>query len=125
MEGKGNLEVAFSVLKKLGIENIPIVGLAKRLEEVFIPVLSTLNQLVRIVLDLSYSEELEMKLIDLQLIIRSKKGIQIYLSHHLNLYTRFRKETLFFKCIIELFREYKDYFPAYSRGNKLEKLRFL
>ena len=35
--GKGQLGVAFSVLKKLGIENIPIVGLAKRLEEVFIP----------------------------------------------------------------------------------------
>ena len=84
--GKGQLGVAFSVLKKLGIENIPIVGLAKRLEEVFIPGLKHHNQLVRIVLDLSYSEELEMKLIDLQLIIRSKKGIQIYLSHHLNLY---------------------------------------
>ena len=35
--GKGQLGVAFSVLKKLGLENIPIIGLAKRLEEVFIP----------------------------------------------------------------------------------------
>ena len=35
--GKGQLGVAFSVLKKLGLEHIPIIGLAKRLEEVFIP----------------------------------------------------------------------------------------
>ena len=35
--GKGQLGVALSVLKKLGLEHIPIIGLAKRLEEVFIP----------------------------------------------------------------------------------------
>ena len=35
--GKGQLGVAFSVLKKLGLEHIPIIGLAKRLEEVFMP----------------------------------------------------------------------------------------
>ena len=35
--GKGQLGVALSVLKKLGLEDIPIIGLAKRLEEVFIP----------------------------------------------------------------------------------------
>ena len=35
--GKGQLGVAFSVLKKLGLQHIPIVGLAKRLEEVFVP----------------------------------------------------------------------------------------
>ena len=35
--GKGQLSVAFSVLKELGLEHIPIIGLAKRLEEVFIP----------------------------------------------------------------------------------------
>ena len=35
--GKGQLGVAFSALKKLGLEHIPIIGLAKRLEEVFIP----------------------------------------------------------------------------------------
>ena len=35
--GKGQLGIAFSVLKRLGLEHIPIIGLAKRLEEVFIP----------------------------------------------------------------------------------------
>lgn len=36
--GKGQLSSAYSVLKELGIENrVPIVGLAKRLEEVFYP----------------------------------------------------------------------------------------
>jgi len=35
--GKGQLSSALSVLKKLGITNIPIIGLAKRLEEIFIP----------------------------------------------------------------------------------------
>ncbi len=34
--GKGQLNAAYSVLKALGIE-IPIIGLAKRLEEIFIP----------------------------------------------------------------------------------------
>lgn len=35
--GKGQLSTAVSVLQKMGIEDQPIVGLAKRLEEVFIP----------------------------------------------------------------------------------------
>ena len=35
--GKGQLSSAVQVLKKLGITNTPIIGLAKRLEEVFIP----------------------------------------------------------------------------------------
>ncbi|TFG06390.1 MAG: excinuclease ABC subunit C, partial [Promethearchaeota archaeon] len=34
--GKGQLNAAFSVLEDLGIENIPIIGLAKRLEEIFL-----------------------------------------------------------------------------------------
>jgi excinuclease ABC subunit C len=35
--GKGQLSSAMEALKKLGIENQPIIGLAKRLEEVFLP----------------------------------------------------------------------------------------
>jgi excinuclease ABC subunit C len=35
--GKGQLSSAVQVLQKLGIENQPIIGLAKRLEEVFVP----------------------------------------------------------------------------------------
>ncbi len=35
--GKGQLSSAVSALKNLGIENQPIIGLAKRLEEVFLP----------------------------------------------------------------------------------------
>ncbi|MBM4175655.1 MAG: excinuclease ABC subunit C [Ignavibacteria bacterium] len=35
--GKGQLSSAVRVLKKLGLTNIPIIGLAKRLEEIFIP----------------------------------------------------------------------------------------
>ncbi len=35
--GKGQLNVAKSVLDKLGLNNIPVIGLAKRLEEVFVP----------------------------------------------------------------------------------------
>jgi len=35
--GKGQLSSALDVLDKLGIRNQPIVGLAKRLEEVFVP----------------------------------------------------------------------------------------
>jgi excinuclease ABC subunit C len=36
--GKGQLSSAYGVLKELGIENkVPIVGLAKRLEEIFYP----------------------------------------------------------------------------------------
>jgi excinuclease ABC subunit C len=35
--GKGQLSSALDVLNKLGIKNQPIVGLAKRLEEVFVP----------------------------------------------------------------------------------------
>jgi excinuclease ABC subunit C len=35
--GKGQLSSALDVLDKLGIENQPIIGLAKRLEEVFVP----------------------------------------------------------------------------------------
>jgi excinuclease ABC subunit C len=35
--GKGQLSVAVSVLNELKIEHIPIIGLAKRLEEVFLP----------------------------------------------------------------------------------------
>lgn len=35
--GKGQLSVAKEVLNELGLNNVPIIGLAKRLEEVFIP----------------------------------------------------------------------------------------
>ncbi|MFX0049404.1 MAG: excinuclease ABC subunit UvrC [Candidatus Hermodarchaeota archaeon] len=35
--GKGQLNAGFSVLKDLGIEGIPIIGLAKKLEEIFVP----------------------------------------------------------------------------------------
>jgi excinuclease ABC subunit C len=35
--GKGQLSSALNVLSKLGIRNQPIIGLAKRLEEVFVP----------------------------------------------------------------------------------------
>jgi excinuclease ABC subunit C len=35
--GKGQLSSAVGVLNKLGIKKIPIIGLAKRLEEVFLP----------------------------------------------------------------------------------------
>jgi excinuclease ABC subunit C len=35
--GKGQLSVAKEVLNELGLNNIPVIGLAKRLEEVFIP----------------------------------------------------------------------------------------
>ena len=35
--GKGQLSSAVSVLNKLGIKQTPIIGLAKRLEEVFFP----------------------------------------------------------------------------------------
>ncbi len=35
--GKGQLSVAVSALKELNIEHVPIIGLAKRLEEVFLP----------------------------------------------------------------------------------------
>ncbi|MCK4813729.1 MAG: excinuclease ABC subunit C [Candidatus Marinimicrobia bacterium] len=35
--GKGQLNVAKSVLNELGLNNIPVIGLAKRLEEVFVP----------------------------------------------------------------------------------------
>ena len=35
--GKGQLSAAKGVLNELGLNNIPIIGLAKRLEEVFIP----------------------------------------------------------------------------------------
>jgi len=35
--GKGQLNAGFSILKELGIEEIPIIGLAKKFEEIFIP----------------------------------------------------------------------------------------
>ncbi|MBI3003873.1 MAG: excinuclease ABC subunit C [Ignavibacteriales bacterium] len=35
--GKGQLSSALEVLRKIGIESTPIIGLAKRLEEVFVP----------------------------------------------------------------------------------------
>lgn len=35
--GKGQLNAGISVLKDLGLEGIPIIGLAKRFEEIFIP----------------------------------------------------------------------------------------
>ena len=35
--GKGQLSSALQILRKLGIEDQPIIGLAKRLEEVFVP----------------------------------------------------------------------------------------
>jgi excinuclease ABC subunit C len=35
--GKGQLSMAVSALRELGLDYLPIVGLAKRLEEVFIP----------------------------------------------------------------------------------------
>ena len=35
--GKGQVEAAFEVLKKMNLTNIPVVGLAKRLEEIVFP----------------------------------------------------------------------------------------
>jgi excinuclease ABC subunit C len=35
--GKGQLSVAKTILNDLGLNNVPVIGLAKRLEEVFIP----------------------------------------------------------------------------------------
>ncbi|MFW9899150.1 MAG: excinuclease ABC subunit UvrC [Candidatus Thorarchaeota archaeon] len=35
--GKGQLNAAVSILKHLGIQNIPTIGLAKKLEEIFVP----------------------------------------------------------------------------------------
>ena len=35
--GKGQLNAGYSVLKELGIEGIPIIGLAKKFEEIFVP----------------------------------------------------------------------------------------
>ena len=35
--GRGQLNAAMAALKKLGVEEIPIAGLAKREEEIFIP----------------------------------------------------------------------------------------
>ena len=35
--GKGQLNIAVEVLKELGLEDIPLIGLAKEFEEVFIP----------------------------------------------------------------------------------------
>lgn len=35
--GKGQLNAGVAVLKELGIDGIPIIGLAKRLEEIFVP----------------------------------------------------------------------------------------
>ncbi len=35
--GKGQVEAAFEVLKKLNLTNIPVIGLAKRLEEIVFP----------------------------------------------------------------------------------------
>jgi len=35
--GKGQLNAGFAVLKELGIEGIPIIGLAKKFEEIFVP----------------------------------------------------------------------------------------
>ncbi|MFX0033218.1 MAG: excinuclease ABC subunit UvrC [Candidatus Hodarchaeota archaeon] len=35
--GKGQLNAGISVLKELGIEEIPIIGLAKKLEEIYLP----------------------------------------------------------------------------------------
>jgi len=52
--GKGQLNAGFTVLKELGIEGIPIIGLAKKFEEIFIPnkkdpiILSRNSQLLKI-----------------------------------------------------------------------------
>jgi excinuclease ABC subunit C len=35
--GKGQLSAALEVLQRLNLENVPVIGLAKRLEEVFMP----------------------------------------------------------------------------------------
>ena len=35
--GKGQLSMAVSALRELGLDYVPIVGIAKRLEEVFVP----------------------------------------------------------------------------------------
>ena len=35
--GKGQLNAGYSVLKELGIEGIPIIGLAKKFEEIYVP----------------------------------------------------------------------------------------
>lgn len=45
--GKGQLSSAVSILNKLGIENQPIIGLAKRLEEIFYPGISDAQMLPR------------------------------------------------------------------------------
>ena len=45
--GKGQLSSAVSVLKELGLEHLPIIGLAKRLEEVFVPEVQDSVQLPR------------------------------------------------------------------------------
>ncbi len=45
--GKGQLSSAYAILKKLSIENQPIIGLAKRLEEVFFPGVSDAQMLPR------------------------------------------------------------------------------
>ena len=35
--GKGQLSMAVSALRELGLDYIPVIGLAKRLEEIFVP----------------------------------------------------------------------------------------
>ena len=35
--GKGQLSMAVAALRELGLENITVIGIAKRLEEVFVP----------------------------------------------------------------------------------------
>ncbi|OGU45497.1 MAG: excinuclease ABC subunit C [Ignavibacteria bacterium GWC2_56_12] len=45
--GKGQLSSAVSVLRELGLEHLPIIGLAKRLEEVFVPEVQDSVQLPR------------------------------------------------------------------------------
>ena len=35
--GKGQLSMALSALRELGMDYIPVIGLAKRLEEIYVP----------------------------------------------------------------------------------------
>ena len=45
--GKGQISAAQAVLQKLNIETIPVIGLAKRLDEVFVPGISEAQNIPR------------------------------------------------------------------------------
>ena len=64
--GKGSY-LLLSALDALGLDYIPIIGLAKKLEEVFKPGLSEARIYQRLLQDYFYFARLEMKFIGLQL----------------------------------------------------------